>query len=191
MEPEENPKPGVFRRTILNIPPLRHWLFKRDIARQVAETKLTDMANHVMASLVAPNVVKLYNSKTADWSIFENRGYLGTVMTKLIGKKIMPFVDALKIERVRLNGYENLTMRIIELPTNGEVGQTKYICYVCDTSAHKAEFFLMEHSLNKKFMICNWEEKMHYNYGYVSDKQDFVKKSVSLFSENKTSKSDQ
>lgn len=144
-----------------------------------------------MARFTAPNSVKMYNSRTADCRVFDDRSYLRIVMTKLIGKKIAPFVEASKIERVRLNSHEDLTIRIIELPTNGEIGQSKYICYVCDTTAHKAEFFLMEHSLNKKFMICNWEEKMHYNYGYVSDKQDFVKKSVSLFSDNETSQSEQ
>lgn len=144
-----------------------------------------------MARIIAPNIVKLYNSGTADWGIFEDRSYLDTVMSRLYGKKITPFVDASKIERVRLNSHEDLTIRITELPTNGEIGQSKYICYVCDTSAHKAECFTMEHSLNKKFMICNWEEDMHYNYGYVSDKQDFVKKCVSLFSDNETSKGEQ
>ena len=191
MKTEEYPKPGIFRRIMLGIPPLRHWMFKRDMARQAAETKLSDSANHVMARIIAPNIVKLYNSGTADWGVFESRSYLRTFMTKLIGKKIIPFVDALKIERVRLNNHDDQIIRIIELPTNGEVGQAKYICYVCDTLLHKAGSFLMEHSLNKKFMICIWEEKMHYNYGYVSDKQDFVKKCVSLFSVAETSKSEQ
>ncbi len=183
METEKCPKPGLWRRIILSIPPLRHRLFKRDMARRAAEMKLTDLANRAMLKIIAPNMVKLYNSGTADWSIFESRGYMETVMSKLIGKKIMSFVNASKIERVRLNSHDDLIIRITELPTNGEIGQTKYICYVCDASVHKAECFAMEHSLNKKFMICNWVEDMHYNYGYVSDKQDFVRKCVDLFTE--------
>lgn len=182
-------KPNLFKRILLSIPFCRHRFIKMTIKAEQESNKMVDLCNRVISRKIAPEVVRLVSCGKIDTSTFENLEYFKKLIAQLFGKKSDIFASQLKIERV-LHSIPGIYIRILLMPSEGEVGQSIMVAFVYGDKTRCAAYSL-EYSIGKQMAVCEWVEEKHFNYGFVSDKKHFVSKVIEIYKSVETAPSNE
>lgn len=172
-------KPNILKRILLLLPFYRHKAAERTYKTEAEYHETIDMCNRVLSRKIAPQVLQLVERDKIDTSVFENVEYFKKLIAQLFGKKSDIFASQLKIERV-LHSIPGISIRILLMPSEGEVGQSAMVAFVYGDKNRYAAYSL-EYSIGKQLAVCEWVEEKHFNYGFVADKKTFVKKVFELY----------
>lgn len=165
---------------MLSIPFFRHKLSENTV-RNVAKAEENKMiCNKAFACMILPKLVEEVNVGKLPMMLFAEKKYIGKVMTTAFGKKANDYMADFKIERVSMKSKSDLSMWLYHTPSNNAIGQTLMVCAIKDDKGEMHSYTL-EHSIGGKFMVCEWRDKMHSNYGSVeAGKNKFVEMVVEL-----------
>lgn len=183
-----NDKPNLIMRVLLAIPVVRHKLFKQKMLKENKERELFSFCNRAIAYKVAPNIAQLVAEGKLTINIFENIKYFRYILTQMYGNKVREYASQLKIERVKLKN-PIAEIRLLITPSSGEIGQTAMIAFVYGENLNP-KAYILEHSFNKQFVVCEWNNDKHFNYGIVPAKKDFIYKLLELSKEEINNKQD-
>lgn len=171
--------PNPIKRILLSIPFFRHKAIKNVVKAENESNKMIDLCNRVISRKIAPEVVRLFENGKIDISAFEDKKYFKKLITQLFGKKSSEFASQLKVEKVLMN-TTNISIRLLLMPSDGEIGQSAMIAFVYGDKRRAAAFSL-EHSVGEQMVICEWIDNKHLNHGLASNKKAFVKKIIELY----------
>ncbi len=141
------------------------------------------VCNRLMAEKIIPLSVENYNKGKfkQDYFIFEEREYYRNIFVNALSKSISEeFVQGIKIERAYRN---NLHVISLTVPNNDEIGEAVIIGVIIDKDKNKATAYCMEKS-SKAYMICQWADGVHYNYGATVNKSSFFSTILTLAEED-------
>ena len=108
-----------------------------------------------------------------DYLIFQEKDFYRNIISQALTPSIAnEFIDELRIERGFLQRNSSLLVIKLTLPHNNEIGDTVIACVVIDVAINHAFAYCMEKSL-KGYMICEWSEGKHFNYGATANFSSF------------------
>lgn len=169
---------NAIKKIILSIPFFRHRAVKDFIRREDEGVKNTNLYNRMLAMKIAPMIAEEISCGRLGIEVLESKIYFTSLLKKLFGNKSLEFSSQIRIERAKLRAYPDTRIWLIHVPSGGEVGQVPILGFV--SKGQSVSVYSLENSIGKTFAICQWEDKTHYNMGFVENKVQFVNKIASL-----------
>ena len=140
------------------------------------------VCNRLMVEKILPHAVSMFNAGNfgKDYFIFQERAFYKEIISKAFSASIAEeFTEGIGIERGRLPRSPYFLVIKLILPHNNEVGDTEIATILIDTSKNLAASFCLERSL-RDYMICEWAEGKHFNYGGAKDFKSFFSSIIKL-----------
>lgn len=174
-----NEDKSIIVRLLMKFRPLRRKAMENTVREDKASDELVDTLNRSVSRHFAPIAVELVNKGKIEADCIESPAYFRICLKKIFGKKSNAYAGELRMERAKISNQKAISIYLLHTPSKSEVVQAHIVGFI-HADGREYETFVMEHTFNKGFVICQWCEKNHVNYGIVDGKVDFVKKMIEL-----------
>ncbi len=144
------------------------------------------VCNRLIAEQIIPRVVERYNAGIYrdDYGIFESKQFLCYPLAQFVSSTVAnEYIELIRVERGRSQQEPGMIIISLTLPYGDEVGQAALIGIIINQAINKVRAYSMEISL-KHFMICQWTEHHHFNYGTVHSRAGFFSTIIKLAKED-------
>ncbi len=141
--------------------------------------------NRWLGERIVPQMVEMFNlgKFKDDYKIFESREYYRNVINHIATtSETNSFIDKIRIERGKWEQNPNWRIISLILPNGAGIGESAVIGIIVDLSIRRATSFCMEISF-REYVIGQWAEHKHFNYGTVLSRPTFFSKIVVLAQE--------
>lgn len=148
--------------------------------------KSVSQLNRWFGERIVPQMVLMFNNGKFkdDYKIFESREYYRNIFNHIATTlETNDFIDNMRIERGTWSQRPSWRIFSLTLPNSSKVGESAVIGIIVDLSIMKASAFCMEISF-ADYIIGEWAEHKHFNYGDVSSRPKFFSKIISLSEDN-------
>lgn len=138
--------------------------------------------NRALAQRIIPQTVSQFNAGRfgEDYYVFERKEFYRNVLLYSVSKSAVdPFIDSLIIERGKWKGNPLWEIVCLTTPNTKQIRETACIGIIIDPIRKEAIAYTMEH-YTKDYKVCEWDNGLHFRYGIVSSKSDFISKIISL-----------
>lgn len=168
---------SIIKRLLLAIPFVRHKMAKQSFSDAGQET--VDICNRLLAMKLVPLLVESIKSGKIGLNVLASTKYCEDVLSQLFGEKAADFSSRLTIEQTRLLEYPNAEVWLLHTPSDKEIGQTELIAFVLN-GKDVFSAYTLEFSSGSNYVVGEWDNGVHYNYGTVKNVAQFKRQIASL-----------
>lgn len=167
---------SILKKILLSIPFVRHKMAEQSFGGRGQET--VDICNRLLAMKLVPLIVEGIKSGKISLNILTSTKYFEEILSQLFGEKAAAFTSGLTIEHTKLSECPDVEMWLLHTPSSKAIGQTELIAFALNKDMLSA--YTLEYSFGSNYVVGEWNNEVHYNYGTVKDIPQFKQRIVSL-----------